>query len=164
MKTLGNRITEYRKLKGLTQEQLATQLNVSSQAVSKWENDLSIPDLPILIQLADIFNVSLDELIRQKENNKLARVVEPELRKPIEKMMLRIIVNSSEGDKVRINLPMAIVKLGIEIGMAMPQVNGKDALKGIDLNQIIALVDKGVMGKLVEVESVDGDIVEVFVE
>ena len=54
MKTLGTKISEYRKLKGLTQEQLATQLNVSSQAVSKWENDLSIPDLPILIELANM--------------------------------------------------------------------------------------------------------------
>ena len=164
MKTLGIRISEYRKLKGMTQEQLATQLNVSSQAVSKWENDLSIPDLPILIQLADIFQVTLDELIRQKENNKLTRIIEPALRKPVEQMMLRIIVNSKDGDKVRINLPMAIVKVGIEIGMNMPQVNGKEVLKGVDLNQIIALVDKGVMGKLVEVESAEGDIVEVFVE
>ena len=59
---------------------------------------------------------------------------------------------------------MALVKVGFEIGMSMPQVNGKEVLKGVDLNQIIALVDKGVMGKLVEVESAEGDIVEVFVE
>ena len=164
MKTLGTKIAEYRKLKGFTQEQLATQLNVSSQAVSKWENDLSIPDLPILIQLADIFNVSLDELIRQKEKNEVARVVEPELRKPMNQMMLRIIVNSSDGDKVRVNLPMALVKVGIEIGMNMPEVNGKEALKGIDFEQILTLVDKGLMGKIVEVESANGDLVEIFVE
>ncbi|WP_273399142.1 helix-turn-helix domain-containing protein, partial [Traorella massiliensis] len=47
MKTLGTKIAEYRKLKKMTQEELASKLNVSSQAVSKWENDLSIPDLPI---------------------------------------------------------------------------------------------------------------------
>ncbi len=164
MKTLGTKISEYRKLKGLTQEQLATQLNVSSQAVSKWENDLSIPDLPILIQLADLFNVTLDELIRQKENVVLTRVVEPVLRKPVDQMMLRIIVNSADGDKVRVNLPMAIIKVGIEIGMNMPEVNGKEVLKGIDFNQILALVDKGLIGKIVEVERADGDIVEIFVE
>ena len=60
MKTLGTKIAEYRKLKKMTQEELASKLNVSSQAVSKWENDLSIPDLQILIELSDIFNVSLD--------------------------------------------------------------------------------------------------------
>ena len=164
MKTLGTKISEYRKLKGFTQESLANQLNVSSQAVSKWENDLSIPDLPIIIQLADIFNITLDELIRQKENTELVRIVEPALRKSVDEMMLRIIVNSSDGAKVRVNLPMAIVKVGIEIGMNMPQVNGKDVLKGIDFNQILSLVDKGIIGKIIEVESADGDIVEVFVE
>ena len=164
MKTLGTKISEYRKLKGYTQDQLATQLNVSSQAVSKWENDLSIPDLPIIIQLADIFHVTLDELIRQEEKKEVIKVVEPALRKPIEQMMLRIIVNSKDGDKVRVNLPMALVKVGIEIGMNMPEVNGKEALKGIDLNQVLQLVEQGVIGKLIEVESADGDLVEIFVE
>ena len=164
MKTLGNKISEHRKLKGLTQEQLANQLNVSSQAVSKWENNLSIPDLPILIELADIFNVSLDELIRQKEKNEVVKVVEPELRKPMNQMMLRIIVNSSDGDKVRVNLPMSLIKVGLEIGMNMPEVNSKVDLKGIDFEQILTLVDQGVIGKLVEVESSDGDLVEIFVE
>ncbi|MGN1344419.1 MAG: helix-turn-helix domain-containing protein [Traorella sp.] len=164
MKTLGMKIAEYRKLKGMTQESLANQLNVSSQAVSKWENDLSIPDLPILIQLADLFNVSLDELIRQKENCDIARVVEAPLRKPTDQMMLKIIVNSSDGDKVRVNLPMTIVKLGMEIGMSMPEVNGQEALKGIDFDQLLSLVDNGVVGKLVEVESAEGDFVEIYVE
>lgn len=164
METLGKKISKYRKLKGMTQEEIATKLNVSAQAVSKWENDLSIPDLPLLIELADIFNITMDELLRQKENTDLIRVVEEPLRKSVDQMMLRIIVNSSDGDKVRVNLPMAIIKVGLEIGMNMPQVNGKDALQGIDLNQILSLVEQGVVGKLVEVESSDGDLVEIYVE
>lgn len=164
METLGKKISKYRKLKQMTQEELATQLNVSAQAVSKWENDLSIPDLPILIELADIFNITMDELLRQKENTDIIRVVEEPLRKSFNQMMLRIIVNSSDGDKVRVNLPMTLVKAGLEIGMNMPQVNGKEALKGIDFDQIIHLVEQGVVGKLVEVESSDGDLVEIFVE
>lgn len=164
MKTLGTKISELRKSKGLTQEQLAIQLNVSSQAVSKWENDLSIPDLPILIELSNIFNVTLDELIKQQERQEIVKVIEPEQRKPINQMMLRIIVNSSDGDKVRVNLPMAIIKVGLEIGMKMPEVNGNVDLKGVDFEQIFALVEQGVVGKLVEVESADGDLVEIFVE
>ena len=164
METLGKKISKYRKLKQMTQEDLATQLNVSAQAVSKWENDLSIPDLPLLIEIANIFNVSMDELLRQKENTEVIRVVEEPLRKSIDQMMLRIVVNSSDGDKVRINLPMAIIKVGLEIGMNMPQVGGKEALKDIDFEQILMLVEQGVVGKLVEVESSDGDIVEIFVE
>lgn len=163
METLGTKIAKYRKLKGMTQEELANQLNVSSQAVSKWENDLSIADLPILIQLADIFHVTLDELVREK-NTELVRVVEEPLRKPVDQMMLKIVVNEKDGDKVRVNLPMAIVKVGIEIGMSMPQVNGQDALKGIDVEKLLSLVDKGLVGKLLEVESSDGDLVEIYVE
>lgn len=164
MKTLGTKIAEYRKLKQMTQEELATKLNVSAQAVSKWENDLSIPDLPLLIELADIFHVTMDELVRQKENTEVIRVVEEPLRKSINQMMLRIIVNSSDGDKVRVNLPMSLVKAGIEIGMNMPQVGGNASLKDIDFEQILMLVEQGVVGKLVEVESSDGDLVEIFVE
>ena len=164
MKTLGNRISEYRKLKQMTQEDLAAKLNVTSQAVSKWENDLSIPDLPILIELADLFHITLDELIREKQTTAVAKVVDPQLRKPFDQMMLRVIVNSPDGDKVRINLPLIIVKVGIEIGMCMPEVNGKDALKNIDFNQVISLVEQGLIGKIVDVESSDGTIVEVFVE
>ena len=162
MKTLGNKIAENRKLKKMTQEELANKLNVSAQAVSKWENDLSIPDLPILIELADLFNVTLDKLIREQEQE--VKIVEPEVRKPIEKMIMRIVVNSSEGDKVRINLPMAIVKVGLEMGMNITDINGNDTLKNIDFEQVLHLVDQGLIGKLVEVESKDGDIVEIFVE
>lgn len=162
MKTLGNKITENRKLKKMTQEELANKLNVSAQAVSKWENDLSIPDLPILIELADLFNLSLDSLIREKQQE--VKVVEPEIRKPIEKMFLRVIVNSTDGDKVRVNLPMVLVKVAIEMGMNLPEVSGNDAFKNIDMKQIFSLVEQGVIGKIVEVESKDGDIVEIFVE
>ena len=162
MKTLGNKITENRKLKKMTQEELANKLNVSAQAVSKWENDLSIPDLPILIELADLFNLSLDSLIREQQQE--VKVVEPEIRKPIEKMFLRVIVNSTDGDKVRVNLPMVLVKVAIEMGMNLPEVSGNDAFKNIDMKQIFSLVEQGVIGKIVEVESKDGDIVEIFVE
>ena len=47
--TIGNRIARYRKAKNLTQEALANQIGVSSQAVSKWETDASCPDISALI-------------------------------------------------------------------------------------------------------------------
>lgn len=164
MKTLGKKIAEYRKLRNMTQEDLAGKLNVSSQAVSKWENDLSIPDLPLLIELADIFGVSMDELVRQKEDTEIVRVIEEPLRKPITQMMLRIRVLSVDGDKVNVNLPMSLVQAAVDIGMNLPEVNGKEALKGVDFAQLILLVEHGAMGKLVEVESAEGDHVEIYVE
>lgn len=52
-----------RKEKGFTQEQLATRLNVSFQAVSKWECGESYPDIVMLPSIAQIFSVSLDDLV-----------------------------------------------------------------------------------------------------
>lgn len=59
---IGGRIAEMRKAMGLTQEQLASRLGVSYQAVSKWENGQSCPDIQLLPQIADIFDISLDAL------------------------------------------------------------------------------------------------------
>lgn len=61
--TLGKRIMAHRKRLGLTQDQLAEKLGVTAQAVSKWENDQSCPDITMLPILADIFGVSTDELL-----------------------------------------------------------------------------------------------------
>lgn len=64
--TLGRRIAALRKEKGLTQEQLAEKVGVSAQAVSKWENDISCPDITLLPLLAELFGVSVDELLGVK--------------------------------------------------------------------------------------------------
>lgn len=61
--TVGKRIQELRKENHLTQQQLADQLSVSRQAVSKWESDFNEPDIRTLIALAHIFHVSVDDLI-----------------------------------------------------------------------------------------------------
>ncbi len=61
--TLGKRITENRKRLGMTQDKLAEQLGITAQAVSKWENDQSCPDITMLPKLADIFGISTDALL-----------------------------------------------------------------------------------------------------
>lgn len=61
--TMGKRIAENRKRLGLTQDQLAEQLGVTAQAVSKWENDQSCPDIAMLPKLAEFFGISTDELL-----------------------------------------------------------------------------------------------------
>ncbi|MBR5343314.1 MAG: helix-turn-helix domain-containing protein [Oscillospiraceae bacterium] len=60
--TMGAIIARKRKELGLTQEQLAGELNISYQAVSKWENELSSPDIMTLPLLADLFGITIDEL------------------------------------------------------------------------------------------------------
>ena len=61
--TLGKRIVAHRKRLGLTQDQLAEKMGVTAQAVSKWENDQSCPDISALPQLADIFGITVDALL-----------------------------------------------------------------------------------------------------
>ena len=61
--TLGKRIMQYRKNKGMTQDKLAEALGVTPQAVSKWENDQSCPDINTLPKLAAIFDITTDELL-----------------------------------------------------------------------------------------------------
>ena len=62
--TLGERIRDERKKRGLSQEELAEILNVSRQAITKWETDRGIPDIANLIRISEEFEISLDELIK----------------------------------------------------------------------------------------------------
>ena len=59
---IGNKIKKLRKEKGLTQEQLANSIGVSFQAVSKWENQIALPDITLAPVLARYFDISMDEL------------------------------------------------------------------------------------------------------
>lgn len=71
---LGERIQELRKQVNLSQEALGEKLNVSRQAVSKWETGLSNPDTENLIRLAEIFKISVDELAGSKSSETAAAV------------------------------------------------------------------------------------------
>ena len=67
--SLGSKIYELRTSKNMSQIEFADQLDVSRQAVSKWETDTAIPDLDKLIKICDIFNITLDELVVIKSAN-----------------------------------------------------------------------------------------------
>lgn len=71
MKTIGEMISSLRKEKGMTQNELAEKMNVTDKAVSKWERDLSCPDINTISKLANILDVSVDELLqaKKKENS-----------------------------------------------------------------------------------------------
>jgi transcriptional regulator with XRE-family HTH domain len=65
--TLGKRIAENRKRLGMTQDALAEKLGITAQAVSKWENDQSCPDITMLPRLCDIFGITTDELLGREQ-------------------------------------------------------------------------------------------------
>lgn len=160
MNSLGERIAYYRKKIQLTQEELAEKCSVTPQAVSKWENDLSAPDISLLPVLCDLFGITCDELLgRHKEETSS---VAPEL-VDINKMLLRIKVLSSDGDKLNMNIPLSLGEVILKSGI-ITTGSASELLSRIDMNQILEMVKCGTVGKLVSVESSDGDIVEIWVE
>lgn len=78
--TLGKKLSSYRTINGLTQGQLGEKLNVSAQAVSKWENDLASPDIATLKRLAELYKVTLDELVDLNSGFGAPVQEEPELK------------------------------------------------------------------------------------
>ena len=163
--TLGKRIAALRREKGLKQDELAEKLGVSAQAVSKWENDQTCPDISLLPSLSKTLGVSVDELLSGKqESAPIVQVLPQNQRKDIKDMVLRIVVKSGDNN-VRINIPLLLLKVGIDAGLNMAQVTGgNESLKNIDISKILELVEQGAVGNLMEVESEDGSTVQIFVE
>ena len=163
--TLGKRISDLRHKKELKQDELAEMLSVSPQAVSKWENDQTCPDISLLPLLSKILGVSVDELLLgEAPEVQVVKIVPENERKDIKDMLLRIVVTSSDGDKVRVNLPLGIIEIAIESGFNMEQISGNDSLKNIDINRIMDMVKQGTVGNILEIESSDGDQIQIFVE
>ena len=82
--SFADNLKDIRKKQNITQEQLAEMLAVSHQAISKWENGWTSPDIDNLVILSDLYDVSLDELIKNDEKKKdenLQESVEPDKKK-----------------------------------------------------------------------------------
>lgn len=77
-KTIGEYIAELRKSAGLTQRELASKLNVSDKAVSRWERDESLPDLYMAADIADFFGITADELLHCGKNEEKNVVTQSE--------------------------------------------------------------------------------------
>ncbi len=163
METLGNRIARLRKRKDITQDQLAETMGITAQAVSKWENDITCPDITALPKLADFFNVTVDELLRGEAQDKVKLVPIKEQGDPT-KAIFRVKVLSAKGDKVNVNLPMMLLKAAAGSGLDLGSLTNEKWMGQINLEKVIEAAENGVIGKFVEVESADGDFVEVWIE
>lgn len=116
----GKRIKKIRLENNLTQEKMAHKLNVSRQAISNWENNKNLPDLEMIITIAHMFSLSLDELI-------LGEVDE------MDNMTEKLIRDGSEGRRTRRNLIMVAIG-GVLIIMGV----GLIVLKGMTVEYIDA--------------------------
>ena len=76
MSSLGQRLSVLRKQANMTQAALGEELNISAQAVSKWEKGLSEPDVDTLIRICDLFNVSIASLVGKEESSKIIKETE----------------------------------------------------------------------------------------
>ncbi len=91
----GEQFRKIRKDKGLTQEQVASKLNVSRQAISNWENNKNLPDLEMVVELSVAFDLSLDQLILGG--------------KDMNNMTEKLIKDGSETRRARMNLIAIII-------------------------------------------------------
>lgn len=114
--TLGMMISSLRKAKGMTQLEPAEKMGVTDKAVSKWERDLSYPDINTIPKLADLFDTSVDELMQgqtvMKENKRNGKfdIVDTVLRGFGVAMGIAVVVLSTLG---KLDTKAALTMLGL---------------------------------------------------
>ncbi len=101
---IGVFIKELRKEKGLTQEQLAEQFNVSRRTVSRWETGSNLPELDILIEMADYYEVGIRELLNGERKSE-------DMNKELEETVLKVAEYSNE-DKIKVTKRMHLLFIG----------------------------------------------------
>lgn len=152
--TIGSRIAEQRKLKGYTQGEFAEMLDVTPQAVSKWENDVSCPDIGLLPKLAEILGITLDELITGNKKSE-TKIKLKDFDINADKLKLIVNVTKPHQKPIRISLPLSIVKKIAKIGNGISGILGSGAISEEMMDQIMELIDEGVTGTIVDVVTED---------
>ena len=116
---LSSRIISCRKNLGLTQEELAEHLNVSRQAVTKWENGETVPELSRIIDLADVFEVSVDVLLGREStcfdrlNQKIHRIAERKVAGQFSENDVTVMVNRYMQYMKTLGLPDKVILDGL---------------------------------------------------
>ncbi len=130
MKSIGETIANLRKQKGMTQSELAEKMNVTDKAVSKWERDLSCPDINTISKLADVLDVSVEELLKTKKqdysNNKIKDLINLILKAVAIAMGIGVVVLNIL-DKIEIKASIIILGIGMFcIGLYLLDSNEKE--------------------------------------
>ena len=116
--TLAKNITELRTAKGMTQLELAEKIGITDKAVSKWERDLSVPDVATLPKLAEIFGITVDELMQANMSDKKER--------------------DKQNPKELINLIFKTVALAMGIAVVVLSI-----MESIELNSAVLMLGIG---------------------
>ena len=128
MKSIGETIAYLRKEKGMTQNELAEKMNVTDKAVSKWERDLSCPDINTISKLADILDISVEELLKAKKkensNTKMKDLINLIFKAVALAMGIAVVVLNILN---QIDVKSSIIMLGIGIAcMAIYLLDNKE--------------------------------------
>ena len=170
--TLGRRIARLRLARTATQERLAKELNVSPQAVSKWENDINYPDISLLPDLARFLGVSVDELLsgasasaqetaaaqESAAEKSTAEVVSVAAVEPAE-----IVEESTEQDNQGIATQSSGFSFGKLFGKSMVKVEKNDEADGSKKKGVRLGNGSAKHGLHVYIVSDDGDVVDMCV-
>lgn len=113
---LSENIANLRKEKSITQEQLASALNVTNQAVSKWESGKCYPDIELLPNIADFFGVSIDELIGK------ANIGENNAPKPTDNHIIQTAIRIAE-DEGKVYTSLLQLKLNVSYNKVSRIIN-----------------------------------------
>lgn len=120
-KTIGQFIAVLRKANGMTQKDLAEKLNVSDKAVSRWERDECAPDLSLIPVIAEIFQVTTDELLRGERKNveqtQNAEASEEKISVKSEKQVERILAKSKTGMTIGSIVSIGIAVVGLLVAL-----------------------------------------------
>lgn len=118
-KKIGSFLKELRKEKGITQEEFAENLNVSGRTVSRWETGVNMPDISLLVDIAEFFNVSIPEIINGERKSE---IMEKEVKEVAEAMS-----NYAGAEKSvilkRVKLISIIGLISLVIGLVMETIN-----------------------------------------
>lgn len=162
-KTIGKKLYELRKQSGFTQDYVAEKLGVSAQAVSKWENDIACPDIMTLPHIAELYGITVDELFKNDDVKSNVKF-EKEEKVNENELVLRVYVDTSNGDDIKVNLPYILVKELINVGKDISSVFTGIDLTAVNFESVFKMVELGVLGEIVTVKTQNGDDIRVVVE
>lgn len=158
---IGSNIAALRKEKGITQEELANALGVSAQAVSKWENNSSCPDVSLLTDIADYFGVTVDALLRSGAEE-ITRADSPSTDNNAAavrggKRNVRIKVTQPNGKETNVKVPFGVVKMGLWVGNVF-------GLQRDAADKIGTLLDDPAAADILSVDGENGEHVTISIE
>ena len=169
-KKIGSFLKELRKEKGITQEEFAENLNVSGRTVSRWETGVNMPDISLLVDIAEFFNVSIPEIINGERKSE---IMEKEVKKVAEAMS-----NYAGAEKSvilkRVKLISIIGLISLVIGLVMEAINYdsmipiyecmKETCLGFGVGALATMVlyTKGILEKIKNRKSKQMKIVAIF--